>query len=78
VRLVWAADNFSIALVWVAQGRQEEMVSGYRGIVELRVEGIGGTWPVGGESSLRASGARAATMGAATACCLQRRKEVGF
>jgi hypothetical protein len=78
VRLVWAADNFSIALIWVAQGRQEEVVSGYWGVVELRMEGIGGRWPVGGESSQRAGGARAATMGAATACCLHRRKEVGF
>jgi hypothetical protein len=46
VRLVWAAGNFSIALVWLAQGRQEEVVSGYWGVVELRwkeLEG-GGLW----------------------------------
>jgi hypothetical protein len=76
VRLVWATENFSIALVWVAQGRQEEVVSGYWGVVELRVEGIGGRWPVGGESSLRASGARAATR-ERLLCCLHGGKR-GF
>jgi hypothetical protein len=78
VRLVWATGNFSIALVWAAQGRQEEVVRGYRGVVELRVESIGGRWPAGGESSPRARAAHAATMGAATTCCLHMRKEVGF
>jgi hypothetical protein len=48
------------------------------GVVALRVEGIGGRCPVGGESSQRAGGARAATMGRRQRFCLRRGKEVGF
>jgi hypothetical protein len=72
-----AAGNFAIALVSVAQGRQEEVGSGYREVVELRVEGIKGRWPMGGESSQRVGAARAATVAGGGAVCARATEEEG-
>jgi hypothetical protein len=75
--MVWMARNFVMALIFVAQGRQEEVGSGYREVVELRVEGIGGRWPVGGESSQRVGATRAATVAGGSAVCARATEEEG-
>jgi hypothetical protein len=76
--LVWATRNFAIALVFVAQGRREEVGSIYWEVVELRVEGIGGRWHVGGESSQRVGGARTTTMGGQRCVVCTGGKRWGF